>query len=124
MIPHRIHKIALVTDDVEESVRFYTEKLGLEVSERFPVEDDEDYVFLRAGSITLELMPAKSAGQPAGFHHLAFAVDDIEETTDELRQRGVTIVKEPFDAGAGGILLGVFAGPDGMNLQLFERRPP
>ena len=45
---HKIHKIALVTDDVEGSVKFYTETLGLEVIERFPVEDDEDYVFLKA----------------------------------------------------------------------------
>ena len=57
---HKIHKIALVTDDVEGSVKFYTETLGLEVIERFPVDDDEDYVFLKAGDMILELMPKKT----------------------------------------------------------------
>ena len=54
---NRIHKIALVTDDVEGSVEFYTRTLGLEVIERFPNEDDEDFVFLKAGDMILELMP-------------------------------------------------------------------
>ena len=54
---HKIHKIALVTDDIEETVRFYTQTLGLTVMERFPNGDGEDYVFLDAGGIILELMP-------------------------------------------------------------------
>ena len=59
---HKIHKIALVTDDVEGSVKFYTETLGLEVIERFPVEDDEDYVFLKAGDMILETDAEKING--------------------------------------------------------------
>lgn len=121
---NRIHKIAFVTDDVEGAVRFYTENLGLEVSERFPNEDDDDYVFMKSGDIILELMPAKSTGQPVGFHHVSFAVENIEAATRELRENGVTITKEPFDAGAGGIHLAFFEGPNEVNLQLFERRPP
>ena len=47
---NKTHKIALVTDDVEGAVSFYTETLGLEVMERFPAEDDEGFVFLKAGN--------------------------------------------------------------------------
>lgn len=57
-----IHKIALVTDDIEGAVRFYTGTLGLTELERFPNEDDEDFVFLKAGDVILELMPRKSIG--------------------------------------------------------------
>ena len=121
---NRIHKIAFVTDDVESAVRFYTETLGLEVRERFPNEDDDDYVFMKGGDIILELMPAKSTGHPVGFHHISFVVENIEAATGELREKGVTITKEPFDAGAGGIHLAFFEGPNGVNLQLFERRLP
>ena len=119
---NRIHKIAFVTDDVESAVRFYTETLGLEVSERFPNEDDDDYVFMKGGDIILELMPAKSMGHPVGFHHVSFAVENIEAATEALREKGVTITKEPFDAGAGGIHLAFIEGPNEVNLQLFERR--
>ena len=120
---HKIHKIALVTDDVEGSVKFYTETLGLEVIERFPVEDDEDYVFLKAGDMILELMPKKSMEAEEGFHHISFRVDSVDGSTQDLKDKGVPIEKEPFDAGTGGIRLAFFNGPNDMLLQLFERDP-
>ena len=118
---HKIHKIALVTDDVEGSVKFYTETLGLEVIERFPVEDDEDYVFLKAGDMILELMPKKSMEAEEGFHHISFRVDSVDASTQALKDKGVPIETEPFDAGTGGIRLAFFKGPNDMLLQLFER---
>lgn len=117
----KIHKIALVTDDVEGSVKFYTETLGLEVIERFPVEDDEDYVFLKAGDMILELMPKKSMEAEEGFHHISFRVDSVDGSAQDLKEKGVAIEKEPFDAGTGGIRLAFFKGPNDMLLQLFER---
>ena len=117
----KIHKIALVTDDVEGSVKFYTETLGLEVIERFPVEDDEDYVFLKAGDMILELMPKKSMQAEEGFHHISFRVGSVDESVQDLRDKEVPIEKEPFDAGTGGIRLAFFKGPNEMLLQLFER---
>ena len=118
---HKIHKIALVTDDVEGSVKFYTETLGLELIERFFVEDDEDYVFLKAGDMILELMPKKSMEAEEGFHHISFRVDSVDGSTQDLKDKGVAIEKEPFDAGTGGIRLAFFTGPNDMLLQLFER---
>ena len=119
---HKIHKIAVVTDDIEGAVAFYTQKLGLTVMERFATEDDEDYVFLDAGGILLELMPQKTMDQAPGFHHISFAVDSVEASAQELKDKGVTITKEPFDVGGGtGITLGFFAGPNQLNLQLFHR---
>ncbi|MYF90687.1 MAG: VOC family protein [Gemmatimonadetes bacterium] len=119
---HKIHKIAIVTDDIEGAVKFYTQKLGLTVVERFHNEDDEDYVFLDAGGITLELMPQKSMGLPPSFHHISFKVDSVEDSAQELKDKGVTITKEPFDVGGGtGITLGFFEGPNQLNLQLFHR---
>jgi len=119
---HKIHKIAIITDDIEGAVQFYTQKLGLTVVERFKNEDDEDYVFLDAGGILLELMPQKSMGQEPGFHHISFAVDSVEDSAQELKAKGVTITKEPFEVGGGtGITLGFFSGPNQMNLQLFHR---
>lgn len=118
----KIHKIAVITDDIEGAVAFYTQKLGLTVVERFHNEDDEDYVFLDAGGITLELMPQKSMGLPPGFHHISFDVDSVEDSAQELKDKGVTITKEPFDVGGGtGITLGFFEGPNQLNLQLFHR---
>lgn len=119
---HKIHKIAIVTDDIEGAVRFYTEKLGLTVVERFENEDDEDYVFLDAGGILLELMPRKTVEHAPGFHHISFEVDSVDASARELADKGVPITKEPFDAGDTGIRLSFFEGPNQMNLQLFHRK--
>jgi catechol 2,3-dioxygenase-like lactoylglutathione lyase family enzyme len=120
---NKIHKIALVTDDVEGAVKFYTQTLGLEIIERFPVEDDEDYVFLKAGDMILELMPKKSIQAEEGFHHISFRVDSVDTSVQALKDKGVPIKVEPFDTGVGGIRLAFFKGPNEMLLQLFERNP-
>ena len=119
---HKIHKIAIISDDIEGAVEFYTKKLGLTVVERFANEDDEDYVFLDAGGILLELMPQKTMGRAPGFHHISFDVDSVEDSAQDLKNKGVTITKEPFDVGGGtGITLSFFEGPNQLNLQLFHR---
>ena len=121
MMINKIHKIALVTDDVEGAVKFYTQTLGLEVMERFPNEDDEDYVFLKAGDIILELMPKKSTQAEEGFHHISFKVDSVDASAQELKDKGVQLEEEPFDAGETGIRLSFFKGPNQIVLQLFHR---
>ena len=119
---HKIHKIAIITDDIEGAVEFYTQKLGLSVVERFANDDDEDYVFLDAGGILLELMPRKTMGQDSGFHHISFDVDSVEDSAGELKDKGVPMTVDPFEVGGGtGITLGFFEGPDQMKLQLFHR---
>lgn len=118
---NRIHKIALVTDDIEGAVEFYTKVLGLEVVERFPNKDDEDFVFLRAGDITLELMPKKTMEAEEGFHHISFRVDSVDGAAQELKDKGIEMEMEPMDAGVGGIRLAFFRGPSEVRLQLFER---
>ncbi len=118
----KIHKIALITDDVEGTVKFYTETLDLEVIERFPAEDDEDYVFLKAGDMILELMPQKTMGLEPGFHHISFKVDDVDESGQKLRDKGTEMTVEPFNPGVEGFTLAFFDGPNGVPLQLFNRK--
>ena len=98
---HKIHKIAIITDDIEGAVEFYTQKLGLSVVERFANDDDEDYVFLDAGGILLELMPRKTMGQDSGFHHISFDVDSVEDSAGELKDKGVPMTVDPFEVVGG-----------------------
>ena len=112
---HKIHKIAIITDDIEGAVEFYTQKLGLSVVERFANDDDEDYVFLDAGGILLELMPRKTMGQDSGFHHISFDVDSVEDSAGELKDKGVPMTVDPFEVGGGdrhhvGLLRGAQPG--------------
>ena len=119
-----LHKAAVVVDSVAEAERFYTEVLGLTVTERIASgtdEGDEDYVMLDAGQATLELMPQRAMGVPPGFHHLSFRVRNVDAAAATLREQGVVIETQPFDA-PGNLRLAFFRGPGGVLLQLFQRR--
>ncbi len=116
-----IHKIAVVSDDIEGAVRFYTETLGLTELERFPNDDDEDFVFLKAGNIILELMPQKTMQADVGFHHISFKVGNVDDSAGDLEAAGVDVAVAPFDAEGTDIRLSFFNGPNDVLLQLFQR---
>ena len=118
---NNIHKIAVVSDDIERAVRFYTGTLGLTELERFPNQDDEDFVFLKAGNIILELMPQKTMQADVGFHHISFKVGNVDASAGDLEAAGVDVAVEPFDAEGTDIRLSFFNGPNDVLLQLFQR---
>lgn len=69
-------------DDLEKAKKFYTEVLGLEVSEQ------EEGLRLNAGGNAVFAYP-KSNHEPATFTILNFEVADVEKTVDALTARGV-----------------------------------
>ena len=86
----RIDGLALKTDDVEDSVQFYTQVLGLKEIEGLSYEDDEDYVGLQAGDIVIELL---STGwfESEGFDHIDFTVNNLDNTAQKLKDADVDV---------------------------------
>src|SRR6266481_1732481 len=79
----------LPAQDLERARSFYADKLGLK-----PAEERPGGLRYRCGSGSFSLF--KSSGAPAGTHtQMAWEVDDIEATANELRRRGV--VFEEYD---------------------------
>jgi catechol 2,3-dioxygenase-like lactoylglutathione lyase family enzyme len=76
-------------DDVAAARAFYTEKLGLTVTER------NGMLELRLGRHTTVLVYPKPNHEPATFTVLNFPVDDIDAAVDELTARGVTFERYP-----------------------------
>ena len=120
----KIWKIALLMSDMQKAEELYVNKLGLEVIERLDLGELGEALFLDAGNVQLELIPAAAfegvweLDRP-GVHHLSFKSDDVETETEELQQRGITVKKEPFQP-LEGMTLAFFDGLDGVNLQLFH----
>ncbi|HUC20675.1 MAG TPA: VOC family protein [Candidatus Polarisedimenticolaceae bacterium] len=75
-------------DDVPKAKQFYSETLGLNVT-----QDDsmgEPFLFVHlAGGGELMVYPKGSHHTPASFTVLNFKVDDVEKAVDELTDRGV-----------------------------------
>ena len=104
---------ALSVADLQESVRWYTEKFGLAVKMEIPKTGEFGIAVLEGGGLTIELLQHDNAAplqQPAnalrdrsllhGLFKVGFVVEDFDATIAALRARGVTIAYGPFPARA------------------------
>jgi catechol 2,3-dioxygenase-like lactoylglutathione lyase family enzyme len=109
--------------DTEAARAFYTDKLGLEVTE------DHGILQIQLGGGHHAIAYPKPNHEPAGFTILNFPVADIEATVDELTSRGVVFEKyegtqmETDPKGIfrkGGPLIAWFTDPAGNVMAVIE----
>jgi lactoylglutathione lyase len=116
-----LHTMVRVTD-IEQSLRFYRDALGLEVLSRRDHEAGRfTLVFLAApgdASAQVELThnwdPEVYSGS-RNFGHLAYAVDDIYATCQRLADHGVTINRPPRDGRMAFV-----RSPDNISVELLQ----
>ena len=125
---NKIHHIAIICSNYAASKKFYTEILDLEiVKETFRAARNSYKLDLKINDVyQVELFsfphpPARpSAPESCGLRHLAFEVDDIQETIQLLNERGV--ITEPVRVDElTGKQFTFFADPDGLPLEFYER---
>ncbi|WP_348798878.1 SMU1112c/YaeR family gloxylase I-like metalloprotein [Flavobacterium adhaerens] len=93
---NKIHHIAILCSDYEKSKHFYTSILGLTVIQEVYREERQSYKLDLAlnGNYIIELFsfpnPPKRLSRPeaAGLRHLAFEVNNIQETRDYIINKG------------------------------------
>src|SRR5581483_4454080 len=90
--------VPLPTHDIEASVAFYGETLGLRRSVYMP---ERNYAEFETGNLTFSVIDAEKMGLE---HHpqateIALHVDDVEEARKTLEARGVQFHGETFDTG-------------------------
>jgi len=56
------------------------------------------------------------------FDHIAFEVENMEQTISLMQEEKVTITDEPFRLGPAGPLIAFIEDPDGTLIELIERR--
>lgn len=104
----RIDHVEIVTDKPEETIAFYTEVLGFRVKARDRIARPDggsalNLVYLDLGGTVVELIayegvPVDPAPRPEhlGYRMIALEVDDMQQTADWLRAKGVDIVWGPL----------------------------
>jgi len=86
--------------DLERSVKFYEDVVGLKVARRLPGPDC-DIMFLGAGGETLlELMGGRSGNVDEDIS-IGFSTDDLDALTEQLHAKGVKILSGPFSLRRG-----------------------
>lgn len=122
-----IHHIAIIVSDLDAAKEFYVNKLGFEIiRENHRSEKNDTKLDLRIDAETeLEIFavenPPKRPSYPeaCGLRHLAFYVNDIEETVAELESLGIECEPIRTDDYTGKKMT-FFRDPDGLPLELHE----
>ena len=123
-----LHTMVRVTD-IDQSLRFYCDALGLREVRRYESEQGRyTLVFLAAPgdeSAQVELThnwDPEPYGIGRAFGHLAYEVDDIYAACRRLMEHGVTINRPPRDGRMAFV-----RSPDGISVELLQKggaRPP
>ncbi|MHB1305428.1 MAG: lactoylglutathione lyase [Acidiphilium sp.] len=115
--------------DLDESVKFYTENLGMKELRRNDVPDGKyTLAFVGYGGekdhTVLELTYNYGVDryeQGSAFGHLAIGVPDIKTTVEKLRKAGAKVTREPGPVKFGTTVIAFVEDPNGYKIELIER---
>ena len=107
-----IDHIAVVVDDMEKSLSFWRDALGMELHELRDVPAEKSQVaFLPLAGSEIELVKPTSddsgiakylAKRGPGMHHVCVEVDDIEGMLTQLRSKGIRLINEELRITSDG----------------------
>jgi len=114
--------VSVPTQDLERTVAFYGETLGLRRSVYRP---DRNFAEFETGTVTLSVVDPERMGigelRPNA-NHVALQVQDVAAARATLEARGVEFMGDIFDTGV--CHMAFFADPDGNALMLHHRYAP
>ena len=127
--PRALDHVGILVTDMDRSLRFYCEVLGLELLRRLPrgaagvavavlkVGDQEINVFSDPA-----FAPARPGDDPAVIDHFCLQVESatIEDPVGALHQAGVEIAKGPVERRDGTSLF--VSDPDGCRVELLLKK--
>jgi glyoxylase I family protein len=120
--------VGMVTGDMDRSLAFYRDLLGLRLHLRKTMANGTEVAFLDAGggfappggaTPAIDLPPATS-----GVLHITFLVESVDESFAKLEVEGVEIKERPRPAVNSEVLdrVAFLRDPDGIIVELAERR--
>ncbi len=108
----KINHIAVTVNDIDSSLTFWRDALGLELAELRDVPAEAAQIaFLPVGGTEVELVRPTTddsglakyiAKRGAGLHHLCLETDNIEAMLAQLKEKGIQLINESPRTGADG----------------------
>ena len=126
----RILHTMLRVGDLQRSVKFYTEVLGMKLL-RTTDRPEQKYKLAFVGydseerSAVLELTYNYGVERyelGGAFGHVAIEVDDLRKTCDAVRTKGGKVTREPGPVKDGTSMIAFVEDPDGYKIEFIERR--
>lgn len=108
----KIDHVAILADDMDKSLNFWRDALGMELThiEDVPAEKSQ-VAFLPVAGVEIELVKPTTDDsglarylekRGPGMHHVCLEVDDIAGMVAQLREKGIQLINETPLTGLGG----------------------
>lgn len=111
-----IEHIGIAVENLEEAIAYYQDVLGFKC---YAIEEVADQkvktAFFKVGETKIELLESTDPEGPigkfiekkgAGVHHLAFAVNNVNEALSAVESKGVRLIDKEKRKGAEGLSIG------------------
>ncbi len=108
-----IEHLGIAVSDLRAAIEYYENVLGLKCYSIEEVKDQKvKTAFFKIGQTKIELLESTSPDGPIGkfiekkgegIHHIAFAVEGLQATLNELKEKGVKLIDEKPRPGAEGL---------------------
>ena len=125
----KIEHIGIAVKNLAESIKFYEDILGLKCYKIEEVKDQKvKTAFFQVGQTKIELLESTDPEGPIGkfiqkkgegMHHIAFAVNDINSSLEELKKNNIKLIDETTRKGAEALDI-AFLHPKSANGVLIE----
>ena len=110
----KIHHIGIAVHDLEQSLKFYRDTLGLRVHTQDTVQDQGvSAALLTIGNSEIELLQPLSPDSPVGkflerkgegLHHICFQTPDVDAELEELKRKEVPLIDQAPRKGLAGMI--------------------
>jgi lactoylglutathione lyase len=112
-------------NDLERTVKFYEQALGLKVARRHTSPRGAQLAFLSVPNGEEEIELTQLNGAPAvqvqpDLMHLAFEVENLAKFAEELKNKGIPLSDGPTKTGSGSTIAFIDA-PEGYEIELIEK---
>jgi len=126
----RILHTMLRVGDLQRSIDFYTQVLGMQLLRQKDYPDGKfTLAFVGYGdeseNTVLELTynwDTDNYDIGSGYGHVALEVDDVYKAADDIRQRGGKILREAGPMNAGTTIIAFVSDPDGYPIELIGKK--
>jgi lactoylglutathione lyase len=126
----RILHTMLRVGDLQRSIKFYTEVLGMQLL-RTTDRPDQKYSLAFVGydseerSAVIELTynyGVEKYDLGSAYGHIALGFPDVTKACDAVRRNGGKVTREPGPVKGGTTVIAFVEDPDGYKIELIERR--
>jgi lactoylglutathione lyase len=126
----RILHTMLRVGDLDRSIRFYTEVLGMKLLRQKDYPDGRfTLAFIGYGdesaNTVIELTynwDTDSYELGTGYGHIALEVDDVYRATEEIGKRGGKVLRDAGPMNAGTTIISFIEDPDGYPVELIGKK--